>query len=92
LREIVSKSPLEQLGAHVDRLIESFDLLERENAQLKQKLEVLLQQLEELREKDLETSQEIRSLRQERLEIRSRVERIREHVSNLEKPGKGAVL
>jgi predicted nucleic acid-binding Zn-ribbon protein len=55
-----------------------------ENAELRERIDSLQEELEELRRESLAKGQNIENLMQERLEICSRVKRIRKNLSTLE--------
>jgi chromosome segregation ATPase len=83
----LSEDPLSQLELFVDQLLESLGELGQESAQLKRKNAELLEELEEVRQKCLVDGQEIENLQRDRRKIRLRIDRIREHISNLEEAG-----
>jgi len=80
----VSESALDRLEHYVSQITSRMQDLKGENAELRERIDSLQEELEELRRESLTKGQSIENFMQERLEIRSRVQRIRKNLSTLE--------
>lgn len=80
----MSESALDRLEHYVSQITSRMQDLKGENAELRERIDSLQEELEELRRESLTKGQSIENFMQERLEIRSRVQRIRKNLSTLE--------
>lgn len=77
---------LEKLEEVLGRFAGHYDLVCRENAQLKTKIHELLEEIEGYKQECDEAGRQLQRLKRQRAEIGKRVRRIREHISSLEQP------
>ncbi len=84
------KDALDRLEENITRVVPEVKRLTEENAQLKNVIDELQEELEGLREDNSIRLREIESLRRKRKEIMTRVSRIRERIFSLEGPLKGS--
>jgi chromosome segregation ATPase len=80
------KEALNRIEDLVCRVVPGLERLTSENAQLKNRIDELQEELEGLRKEESIRRQEIECLKRKRSEIRTRVERIRGRLASLEEP------
>jgi chromosome segregation ATPase len=77
---------LQELEGILERFSLLYEELRRENAQLKASTKELLEELEGLRQENEAKTRQLKESRRIRAEIGRRIDRIREHLSVLERP------
>ena len=77
---------LQELERILERFTREYEELRQENARLRASMEKLLEELEGLKLENQAKTMRLKESRRKRAEIGRRIERIREHISVLERP------